>query len=276
MRSETTNLTIWAESKVIKSPVDFVTKDISSRAKTSASVNWNNIPQWGAVGETGVNQQTPDLSAIIQELVSDAKWTAGDPIAFIIEGTGERVARAYRWASENGQNVAPLLHIEYTTNELVIPISSSHDDAREASCTDYCDNGQNADYVRLKQSSLKLPEDLDEPIGLRFQNVTIPRGTIIANAYLEFFPSSYDSGYTEYVIKRQAADNPTEFSDTNDNISDRPRTGQGVTWVVTDVWQDGDVRYSPDISAVIQEIIGRSGWNEGNSLVLVIGAPADL
>jgi len=276
VRSGTTNLTIWAEGKVNKTPVDFNTTDISSRPKTSASVNWNNIPQWGAVGETGVNQQTPNLSAVIQELVSDAKWASGDPIVFIIEGSGERVARAFRWASENGQDVAPLLHVEYTTNELVIPISSSHDDAREAPCYDYCDNGQNADYVRLEESYLKLPEDRDEPIGLRFQNIAIPRGTIITNAYLEFVASKYDSGYTEYYIKGQAADNPPAFTDTNDNISDRPRTGQGTTWAVPETWQEGEKHNSPDISAVIQEIVGRPGWSDGNSLVLVIGSPADL
>ncbi len=274
VRSVTTNLTIWGENQI--KPVDFDSQTISSRTKTSASVNWNNVPQWGTVGETDVNQQTPNLVAIVQELVSDAMWTAGDPMVFIIDGSGERVARAFRWANESGQNVAPLLHVEYTSNELVIPISSSHDDAREAPCNDYCDNGQNADYVRLEESYLKLPEDRDEPIGLRFQNVAIPRGTIITNAYLEFVASKYDSGYTEYVIKGQAADNPPEFGDTNDNISDRPRTGQGVTWAVPETWQEGEIHNSPDISAVIQEIVGRPGWNDGNSLVIVIGSPADL
>ena len=239
--------------------------------RTSASVTWNNVPAWGNVGETGVKQQSPNLKTIVQEIVNRPGWSGGSMV-FIITGSGKRVAESFNGSSSK----APLLHVEYTSNELVIPISSSNDDAREAPCSDGCDNGQNADYVRLEESYLKLPEDRDEPIGLRFQNVAIPRGTIITNAYLEFVASKYDSGYTEYRIKGQAADNPPAFADTNDNISDRPRTGQGTTWAVPETWREGEIHNSPDISAVIQEIVGRPGWSDGNSLVLVIGSPADL
>jgi|GEM_PF-1973088 len=268
---ETTNLVIVGEDQ--DNALRFTTSngDVSSRSRTGASITWSNVPAWGVVGETGVKQQSPNLKAIVQEIVDRPGWSGGSMV-FIITGSGKRVAESYIGSSAK----APLLHVEYTTDELVIPISSSNDDAREAPCYDYCDNGQNADYVRLEESYLKLPEDRDEPIGLRFQNIAIPKGTIITNAYLEFVASNYDSGYAEYEIKGQASDNPPAFTDTNDNISDRPRTGQGVTWVVTDIWQDGETHNSPDISAVIQEIIGRPGWNYGNSLVIIIRSPLTL
>ena len=268
--SETTHLVIEGEANDNASRFEDQNWNISDRTRTSASVTWDNVPAWGSIGETGVKQQTPDLKTIVQEIVDRPGWSGGSMV-FLIKGSGKRVAESY-----NGkQSKAALLHVEYTANELVIPVSSSDDDAMEKRCSNHCDNGQNADYVRLEQSYLKLPEDRDEPIGLRFQNVAIPKGTIINNAYLEFVAADYDSGYTEWVIKGQAADDPPAFADTNDNISDRPRTGQGVTWAVPEIWQDGETRHSPDISSIIQEIVGRPGWVEGNSLVLTIGSPQD-
>jgi len=65
--------------------------------------------EWTTVGEAGPDQQTPQLAAIIQEIVDRAGWTDGNAIVIIITGTGKRTAESY-----NGNPVAaPLLHIEY-------------------------------------------------------------------------------------------------------------------------------------------------------------------
>jgi len=276
--SSTTNLTIWGEDQDNAARFTISAYDISSRTKTSASVSWPNVPAWGVVGETGVKQQTPPLTAIVQEIVNRTGWSGG-AMVFLITGTGERTAESYDGSSSQ----APLLHVEYTTEsagggggESGIMISASTDDAREAPCTG-CDNGEDAIYVRLYRTMLRIPDDTDEPIGLRFQNVDIPRGTIITNAYLEFTAYAGDSGAAEWVITGQATDNPVAFDDTFDNISARPRTGQSVTWTIpADAWVTGTKYQSPDISAIIQEIVGRAGWNAGNSLVLIIDSPAEL
>ena len=69
--------------------------NISSRTLTSASVAWNNIPSWNSVGQSGANQQTPDLTAIVQEIVNRGGWVNGNAMAFVINGSGERTAEAY-------------------------------------------------------------------------------------------------------------------------------------------------------------------------------------
>lgn len=88
-----------------------VASNVSSRAATATSVNWT-PPAWTVVGAAGVDQQTPDLKAVVQEVVNRSGWVSGNAIALVITGTGRRVAVAY-----DGVKVsAPLLHVEYSTD----------------------------------------------------------------------------------------------------------------------------------------------------------------
>jgi hypothetical protein len=105
--SDATSLTFWAEDE--DNPGTFTTAapKITGRTKTTASVPWNSIPAWGTESE---KHQTPDLSAIIQEVVDRGGWASGNAIVVIVTGSGERTAEAYEGESAN----APLLHVEYT------------------------------------------------------------------------------------------------------------------------------------------------------------------
>ncbi len=110
VKSTDTSLTI--EGELSANAAGFVKENmnISSRPRTSASVNnWNPDP-WLSVGEAGTNQRTPDIQPIISEVISQGGWVSGNSLAIIISGTGERVAEAY----DGDQNGAPLLYIEYT------------------------------------------------------------------------------------------------------------------------------------------------------------------
>ncbi|WP_372882586.1 DUF5011 domain-containing protein [Psychromonas sp.] len=110
-----TQLNIVAES-TDNTPV-FTDTDynISSRNKTNASVSWAPAA-WSTIGEAGEAQRTPDLSAIVQEIVSETGWQSGNAIAFIFTGTGTRTAEAY----DGEQAAAPLLYLEYTTDSSII------------------------------------------------------------------------------------------------------------------------------------------------------------
>jgi len=92
---------------------------LSTRPKTTASVAWNNIPAWNIVDE---KHQSPDLSPIVQELVSRSGWASGNSMAFFVTGSGTRTAESF-----NGEALAaPLLHIEYSTGSpLAINASTS-------------------------------------------------------------------------------------------------------------------------------------------------------
>ncbi|MFZ2406469.1 MAG: right-handed parallel beta-helix repeat-containing protein, partial [Methylobacter sp.] len=110
--SVATSLTIQGQNTGNPAPFVSAVNNISSRAKTEAMVQWNPVP-WTLTGEAGLDQQTPNIAAIIQELVNRPDWTDGNALAIIISGTGKRTAEAF-----NGDQAgAPLLHIEYTVNQ---------------------------------------------------------------------------------------------------------------------------------------------------------------
>ncbi|MBT8401043.1 MAG: hypothetical protein KJO98_11250, partial [Rhodothermia bacterium] len=76
---------------------------------TSASTGWQPAP-WTSRGQAGADQRTPDLSSVIQEIVSRGDWNSGNAMAILVSGSGERTAESYNGDS----NGAPLLHIEWT------------------------------------------------------------------------------------------------------------------------------------------------------------------
>jgi VCBS repeat-containing protein len=121
--SAATSLVIHGEAA--DNPLTFTSANwnISSRPKTSASVAWSPVA-WNTRGEAGVDQQTPDISRVIQEIVDRPGWVPNNSLAIIITGTGERVAESY-----NGdQAAAPLLHIEFLGgNTPQVAISSPTD-----------------------------------------------------------------------------------------------------------------------------------------------------
>ncbi|HEX6257182.1 MAG TPA: hypothetical protein VFZ70_15345, partial [Euzebyales bacterium] len=109
--SVATSLTIRGQDTDSASEFSTAANSISSRPTTAASASWS-PPAWTTVGAAGADQRTPDMSAVIQEVVDRPGWTSGNPLAVIVTGTGERVAEAF-----NGDAAgAPLLRVEYTTD----------------------------------------------------------------------------------------------------------------------------------------------------------------
>ena len=87
-----------------------VNSNISTRARTTASASWAPAA-WSLAGETGLNQRTPSLAPIVQEIVNRGGWASGNALAILFSGTGHRTARAYDGVAA----AAPLLHIEYSS-----------------------------------------------------------------------------------------------------------------------------------------------------------------
>lgn len=84
-----TDLTFYGED-IDNSPTYLnIVGNISSRTKTTASVDWDNVPSWLI---TNTKQQSPDLSSIIQEIVDRNGWVEGYSLSIIVNGTGERTA----------------------------------------------------------------------------------------------------------------------------------------------------------------------------------------
>jgi hypothetical protein len=106
--SESTSLTLWGEAQDNPGTFLSTSRNISTRLRTTASVAWSPVA-WMVIGQAGLDQRTPNISALIQEIVYRPGWTAGNSIVILIGGTGHRTAEAY----EGLASAAPMLYVEY-------------------------------------------------------------------------------------------------------------------------------------------------------------------
>ncbi|MBN1672596.1 MAG: DUF5060 domain-containing protein [Kiritimatiellae bacterium] len=103
------SLRIGGEASADACPFTDTACDASGRPRTAASVAWT-PPAWSIVGEAGAAQRTPDLAAVIQEIVDQPGWQRDNALVLLISGTGKRVARAW----DGKPAGAALLHVDYT------------------------------------------------------------------------------------------------------------------------------------------------------------------
>ena len=124
-------------------------------------------------------------------------------------------------------------------------------------------------------SDLELGSDGGEQIvGIRF-NLPVPQGATINNAYIQFtVDEDKNDDPVNFTIKTELTDNASEFALTQNNLSDRPTTSNQVTWSSIPQWNNegdnGTDQQTPDLSSIIQEVVNRSGWSQGNAAVFLI------
>jgi hypothetical protein len=127
----------------------------------------------------------------------------------------------------------------------------------------------------LTSSDLELVDDLafrgEQIVGVRFINVPIPRNAVITNAYIEFEASDTNSEPTSLTIQAQASDNAPIFTITPFDLMSRPLTTALVNWDNVSPWTIvGAKQQTLDLSALVQEVVNRSGWSSGNNMAFFI------
>ena len=151
-------------------------------------------------------------------------------------------------------------------------VSTGNDDAEQY---------QSGGSMYLNSSDLELVYDGskgNQYIGIRFNNMVIPQGATITDAYIQFTVDETNSGTTNLIIKGQDADNPGGFTTSNYNISNRTSTSASVNWSPapwTSVGAAGADQRTPNLASVVQEIVNRSGWSPGNSMVMIIAGTGE-
>lgn len=235
--------------------------DISGRQRTTDSVSWSAIPVWNVIGAAGVDQQTPDISSIIQEIVDRSGWVSGNSLNIIAHGTGERVAESYDGVSSS----APLLVIEYSAPvNYSVRISSGDDDAEQDVL-----NGS----MYLTSSDLELTADgtSEQLVGLRFGSVDIPAGSIIQNAYIQFtVDESTSTGVTDVYISAEDTSDAPAITAATSNLSSRNYLSDFVIWNAAGWPNIGDSsvdQRTPDLSVILQKVIDKQGWTRGNAVL---------
>ena len=371
--SESTNLTIQGEDT--DNALSFNSSDfnITSRQTTAASVNW--IPAaWSSIGEAGTNQQSPDLSTLVQEIIDHSGWEENNSMGFIISGNGARTAVSYNGSPDD----AAILHVTFSVGPPVIaptvswinpiegqvftdlnPVAlnvNAFDSNGSVSQVEYFVNGisigidngapysfswtpptyanyllkatatdndgntsseeisvafknpttsitiqisdedddaeESSGDVNLTSSDLEMVEDGsdNQTVGLVFNDLNIPTGAVITNAYIQFTADETDSGSTNLTIHGEDNDNALSFTSSDFNITSRPTTAASVNWIPPTWSSEGEAgtdQQTPDLSTLVQEIVDRSGWEDNNSMGFVIsgngartavsynGSPAD-
>jgi hypothetical protein len=105
--------------------------------------------------------------------------------------------------------------------------------------------------------------------GMRFNNIQIPAGATITNAYITFTASNTDAVGTVNSVIWGQANGSYPYSSYSDFISRTP-TANSVPWNISEQWQKGSMYKSPDLSIIIKEITGIIG-GQGVSVNLLWG-----
>ena len=147
---------------------------------------------------------------------------------------------------------------------VAVPVSTGNDDADELE----------SGTVRRSNGDLELGSDGGIPttVGLRFAGVNVPKGVRIEEAYVQFQADEAGRDVASLTIRGQTADNAASFTTAAFNISSRPRTNASVAWAPPQwlvVPEAGPGQRTPNLSAVLQEIVDRPGWAPGNALVVL-------
>lgn len=255
------------------------TSNISSRSKTAAFVDWNlsSTDVWQA----NTQYSTPDLTPVIQAIVNQSTWCGGNALNLLLEpiSSAERLIESFDGASGAGTATAPSLRIKFDTDtqnisapntgclatEVTARVNSTNDDAEER-----VSNG----VLSTGSSDLEMTEDRgnDQYIGLRFNDIGIPQGAEVTEAYVEFTADGDASTATSLTIKGHKVANSPAF-EGNSNISNRlssAPTTTSVSWSSIPSWNDNEVHKTPELKTIIQEIVNQAGWAAGNSLSLLV------
>lgn len=111
--------------------------------------------------------------------------------------------------------------------------------------------------------------DIAQTIGVRFDGVAIPATAQITNAYITFTADGASSGSLTFTISGELALDPGTFTTASQNITDRTKTTANVPWS-PGAWSDTVEYDTPNLAAVVQEIVDQASWNAGNAMVFFV------
>jgi len=234
---------------------------LSNIANLDATVTDDGLPDSpGAVTTTWSKFGGPETGTVIFGDASAVDTTASfsEAGSYVLELT------ANDGELTSNDELTVTVHPEGTQADTIeIRVEADNDDAEERSSGD----------ISLTSTDLELVYDgSNQTVGMRFNGVTIPQGAAITNAYIQFQADETHSGTTSLTIQGQDIDNAPAFTSSSGNISSRARTAF-VSWEPgpwTQTGQAGPDQQTPNIASIIQHIVNRQYWSNGNSLVIII------
>ncbi|MCE5336693.1 MAG: hypothetical protein LLG06_19105, partial [Desulfobacteraceae bacterium] len=106
-------------------------------------------------------------------------------------------------------------------------------------------------------------------MGWRFENIAIPKGAQITSATLDLYAIKGASGTVNVRFYGDASGDAADIAVNRYNLSGRTATTASLNATLTS-WNKAQTWYkSPDLTAIVQEIVQRSDWQYGNALAIL-------
>jgi hypothetical protein len=274
---------------------------VTAQPTTGASAAWQ-PPAWPSVGAAGADQRTPDLSAVLQQMIDHPSWAGTGALMLVVSGTGRRTAESF----DGKPGAAPLLHVEWsgdqqpttttsptttqpgttttttkattttttqpTTTTTAPPTGSGIAERRIAGGTDDVEELPNG-TLYVTSSDLEMVRDwAQQVVGMRFTGIGIPQGATVTAAWVQFTADEASPGEASLTIRAHAVDDAPAMSGPY-AVTAPDRSVATVTWEPPP-WPTagpaGPDQRTPDLSGVIQSLVDRSGWASGNAVTLIV------
>ncbi len=258
-----TSLSIGAHATGAPEVLSDADNDIGRRTSFEP-IAWSDVEPWDVLGQ---QYASPDLTPLVEKIIAEGSWCGGNPMVFMISGTGKRVAEAYVDAS----SVAPKLEVTYSPSSgnsggycsntsVNIPITDSISDAVQAGTGNVVTNGNN-----LGTSANLDGTGAAQSIGLHFRDLPIANGTRIISAALRVSPRASITDSSTLAISVDQMNNSVDFGTRSVNSNNR-KWSKPVPWELNGPVDAGEPVISTDITELITASINQSGWKEGNGI----------
>lgn len=159
---------------------------------------------------------------------------------------------------------------------LTVQINQGSDDMEEWL------GGQSKGATDFDSSDLELGSDAKDGtspqlIGLRFQNITIPKNAKINSAYIEFEldATSKNTDPFEMHIWAENTDNALTFTGTSsvlNEVTSRLKLTDSIQWVLTagDFNTVDTKKQTSNIALLLQKLVSRTNWVSGNAVAFYL------
>jgi type IV pilus assembly protein PilY1 len=250
-------ITIKAETVDDSTTFSTTSGDISGRSTTTAATDWTLPATTTDVSISSCTDGTcagSSMAAVIQEVTDRAGWCGGNSLNLIIEdNTGSKDFYSY----DGNSGLSASLEVTYSTTGTLGCVVDT-DTAQIATGNDDAEN-------RTRGSS-DLDFESRVSVGLRFQDMNVPQGATILSAEISITAYTNDTGSsTDITIYGE----DTDDADSYGNVKTRTKTSASVLYEPPN-WTTNTVYKTPDLKTVVQEIVDRSGWADGNSMAFIM------
>ena len=228
--------------------------------------DWNNN---GAVkGAAQIIQECEAALALRDTVVLQIHfWAFGDSSGSLDPVPYQSLVDVLAWVRAQGDLGAKLKTIAayappapaVTNKVLTVAVAGGNDDAYEAGGTMV----RGATYTIAGKSGSTVHR-----AGFRFASVKLPKTAKIVSAKLQL-SYNWASGATDTILYGEAKDSSVAFTTTKNNLSGRTKTSAKVAWSGLPIASWGQAVPSPDITAIVQQIVSRTGWKSGNPITIL-------